>query len=53
MKVNPRTLYRLIDAEKVWKEPGPSAKRFYFYHRDPQVHRKLREAFQRDSGKKS
>ncbi len=44
-------LYRLIQKGPVWKERGPSANKFYFYHRDPSIHRRLREAFERDRSK--
>jgi hypothetical protein len=40
-------LYRLIKQGEVWKERGPSAKKFYFHHRDPTTQRRLREVFER------
>jgi hypothetical protein len=45
--ISGKHLYRLVKQGKVWKECGPSPKRFYFYHHDPTVHRKLREQFER------
>jgi hypothetical protein len=52
MGISFKHLYRLIAADEVWKEKGPTDKKFYFHHRDPAAHRKLREEFERSKQKK-
>jgi hypothetical protein len=52
MNISGKHLYTLIQEEQVWKEKGTSPKRFYFHHRDPNMHRKLREDFERARQKK-
>jgi hypothetical protein len=52
MEISDKHLYRMVQDELVWKERGPSAKKLYFYHSDPSIHRRLREAFEREKSKK-
>jgi hypothetical protein len=52
MGITGKHLYKLIQEEQVWKEKGTSARRFFFHHRDPNMHRKLREDFERARQKK-
>lgn len=47
MGISGKQLYRKISKEEVWKERGPSAKRFYFYHREHRIHRQLQNDFER------
>jgi hypothetical protein len=52
MGISDKQLYRVIDKGMVWKERGPTSKKFYFHHPDPAVHRKLREDFERGRSKR-
>ena len=53
MDISGKHLYRLVDKGDVWKEEGPSKKKFYFHHRDSANHRRLREEFERRRVKKA
>ena len=47
MGISGKQLYRKIRNGDVWKERGPSARKFYFYHREHKNHRRLQNDFQR------
>jgi hypothetical protein len=53
MDISGKQLYRLVHKGDVWKERGPSKKRFYFHHRDLDNHRRLREEFESRRVKKA
>jgi hypothetical protein len=53
MGISAKHLYRVIIEGTVWKDPGPTRKKFYFFHRDPPTHRRLREAFERRGSKRA
>jgi hypothetical protein len=48
MGISTKHLYTQIRGEKVWREQGPTKKRFYFYLRDQKKHQKLRTDFERN-----
>jgi hypothetical protein len=52
LNISDKQLYRVLKQGIVWKEAGPTPKRFYFHHKDPAIHRKLREAFERGRSKR-
>jgi hypothetical protein len=52
MGISGKHLYKLMKDEEVWREAGMVRKRFYFHLRDPKMHQRLREGFERDQQKK-
>jgi hypothetical protein len=51
--ISPKHLYQEIQEERIWRRPGPTKYRFYFYHRAPDIHRRLQEALERSRSRRS